>query len=370
MPHPRLALLALTVTLPTVALAHVDDPPRRVPIVAAFERFARDDTGRSELGGRILIGDLGCTSCHAPDLRARSVLTPKPAPRLRDVAGRLLHDDLLQRIADPHRHKPGTTMPDVWASTPDDERDESALDIVHFLTSLAPSDLALTETDEGAAARGRALFLSIGCVACHAPDGEAIAGSIPLPAQRAGRYDVDALASFLRDPLRTRPGGRMPSLSLSHRDALDIAHHLARGTQVDGALRYERFDVPLEGLPELAAENPAPTATGVCDAIDLSLARRRHDYALRFRGLLRGPTRGTYTLHVTADDGRQPARRRRAAHRDRRPGPAQRATQRGGVAVARRALAPVRAGVLPARRRGGAERRLDRPRGSSRTDPP
>ena len=83
---------------------------------------------------------------------------------------------------------------------------------------------------------------------CHAPQepagkaGEAgvqaelaelAKSSVPL-GDIAKKYTVSELADFLRDPLKSRPGGRMPSLKLNPLEGPAIAMYLLRSQAPNG----------------------------------------------------------------------------------------------------------------------------------------
>ena len=57
---------------------------------------------------------------------------------------------------------------------------------------------------------GGSLFGSIGCAACHSEKALSLAGM-------GSKTTPDALAAFLKDPAKTDPGGRMPSLMLNEK---------------------------------------------------------------------------------------------------------------------------------------------------------
>ena len=143
-------------------------------------------------------------------------------------------------------------MPDVVRWLPEREREAAIEELIHYLWSLssnrpptgaAPGSLQLQQ--------GRVLYHQTGCVACHAPH-ESVAAvfgvpgggltypdsvrlgldqlgrtSQPLP-DLAAKYLPEGLAGFLRDPLAIRPGGRMPSFTLTEAEAKAVAGYLQR----------------------------------------------------------------------------------------------------------------------------------------------
>lgn len=204
----------------------------QAPVIGGLER-----EGMGKLADAVLVSELGCASCHASKQPA---FAPKAGPDLSEVGARANGAHLRRFLASPSSVKPGTTMPDVLAHLPESERDEAANELAHYLASLGkPVASALPRAE--AVERGRALYHSAGCVACHSPE-KTLPGSVPL-GPLAEKYTLASLTGFLKDPLAARPGGRMPDSHLEHAEAEDIASYLLReqtmalpGFQLDAAL--------------------------------------------------------------------------------------------------------------------------------------
>ncbi|MCP4478900.1 MAG: c-type cytochrome [Planctomycetaceae bacterium] len=182
-----------------------------------------------ELSGINLINELNCAACHQPKA-ALSLTSPKQAPDLNWSAQHLNPDFLANFIANPHALKPGTTMPDLFQGKDKTNRMDDAVAITHFLTSRTNNDFTPAKTDAESVKRGDELFHSLGCVACHAPrDSTAqekqLDQSIPL-GELAVKYSLAGLVEFLENPHAVRPSGRMPNMSLTNRETLDIAAFL------------------------------------------------------------------------------------------------------------------------------------------------
>jgi cbb3-type cytochrome oxidase cytochrome c subunit len=212
----------------------------------------RDDVGVSleARTGRVLLERKGCNRCHVPNAEDVDHVGSREGPDLSDVGARLGAEWMRRWIADPASMRPGADMPTLLG-----EGDQDVLeDLVQFLVSLTGE----TEFDSGALAtepaihrRGRALYHSIGCVACHGSLESAaevladpyLAGDLPSEAAPApfgdltGKWRPSSLASFLRDPASLRPDGMMPDLSLSAPEADDISTYLlGLWGAVDGGL--------------------------------------------------------------------------------------------------------------------------------------
>ena len=271
------------------ALAHAL-AATRPPRIPASEADAVMDSA-----GELLLGELNCTRCHeAPSVLAAR-LHPKPAPWLGEVAGRLQPDFVRRWLRDPLETLPGTTMPDVLGHLSEHDRESAIEEVLNFLWSLTPAATSQTaHASEFLIQQGRVLYHQTGCVACHAPfelassfAGDAGSGvsdtnslrlalealdavSQPLP-DLAAKYLPPGLAAFLRDPLATRPGGRMPSLKLTDAESRALAAYLqsvtaapmpaaprppGRGRQPDLARRgRERFaSVGCANCHELTAD--------------------------------------------------------------------------------------------------------------------
>jgi mono/diheme cytochrome c family protein len=259
------------------------------PIVPGFERFHADGT-ESVKGGRLLLGELNCISCHKPEGASESALQRKQAPILDGVGGRVRRSFLRKFLRDPKAIKPGTTMPNLFAALPEVERRDKIEALVHFLA--ATGTLPKERADARAAAAGQQLYHRVGCVACHGrrdDNGNAakvLADSVPLGDLRA-KYSIRSLAAFLENPQAVRPSGRMPGL-LNNQEAKQVANYLLRGqilAQTPANMRYAYYEGTWDKLPNFA--NLKPLAEGKAPGFDVNLARRPGDFALRFEGYLR-----------------------------------------------------------------------------------
>ena len=232
------------------------------PVVAAFDRFARtvSDPLSPAAAGRLLVGELGCTACHAA---ADERLAPKRGPDLAGVGARLRSEWIADYLDDPQAAVPGTTMPLPLARLPAADRAAVIRDLVAYLSSLraavplpkasGANPIPPAFWERGAAASGRVVYHRVGCVACHDPLPGAVGGGgvTALEARAAGLDDADravaglpateapfrsvplahvgrkytsrGLAEFLFVPLHVRPAGRMPDMKLKAMEAADVA---------------------------------------------------------------------------------------------------------------------------------------------------
>ena len=190
------------------------------PFVAGLTRLAQPS---EKIHGSILLGELGCVACHATSNEA---LSAKSGPDLSGIGTRAASGHLLRFIAEPAASKPGTTMPDVLGHLPPKDRAEVAEALTHYLLSLSDQRPVFSPPKAEAVERGRKLYHSIGCVACHSPE-QALVDSVPLGVLEE-KYSTESLTKFLEDPLAVRPSGRMPDMKLGHFEAENIASYLLR----------------------------------------------------------------------------------------------------------------------------------------------
>ncbi len=276
------------------------------PVIAGFERFGKTDAA----AGQLLLGELNCVACHAP---AESSALAKQAPVLDGVGTRIRPGYFKTFLADPQKVKPGSAMPHVFAGDPDAAAKIEAL--AHYLASTGSPKQE--SGDAKAAAAGRDTYHRIGCVACHGTrDAKGLAekttpSSVPLGDLKA-KYSVASLAVFLANPHVARPSGRMPLLLITGdakeraKDARDLANFLVPGVKAiapvgKGTTAYSYFEGSWEMLPDFAKLKP--TVTGVGSAFDLSVARQRGGYAVKFDGVFRAPADGSYKFTTSSDDG-------------------------------------------------------------------
>jgi cytochrome c2 len=225
-------------------------------IVAAATTLAR--TLLAEITpGELLMGEMNCVACHSASPKVAARLASRRAPRLAGDGVGVAPRWIREFLDNPQKVKPGTLMPDMLHGLPPGEKSEVVEALTHFLVSIQPA--AIGASGESSAALidgGRKLYHEIGCAQCHAPE-TLPAGRTGDPSATAeldmlrqtavplgnldGKYSVRDLARLLRDPLRSRPSGRMPSSNLTATEAEAIAAYLLR------AQAQEKTLVPPDG---------------------------------------------------------------------------------------------------------------------------
>lgn len=114
-------------------------------------------------------------------------------------------------------------MPDVLGELSPEKKASITEAITHHLVALQGSP-GIDPVKPGDAQKGKKLYSTIGCVACHGLETEP---EVPL-GSLSQKYHLASLVDFLKDPLKHRPSGRMPNMSLGHFEAVDLATYLLR----------------------------------------------------------------------------------------------------------------------------------------------
>lgn len=309
---PSFRRLALAVALIALARWGYAADAAKMPspdhaVVPGFERFYTGAKTDGVKGGRLLLSELNCTSCHVSATTAEGSLGRKQAPILDGVASRVRRSFLRKFLNDPQAVKPGSTMPKMFADLPEKERAENIEALVHFLSNTGT--LKQEQPNKKAATDGKNTYHKVGCVACHGSRDslgnveKALPTSVPLGDLR-GKYSVASLATFLQNPHAVRPSGRMPGLLLQPKEANEVANFLLQGiafATFGANMSYAYYEGNWEKLPDFAGMKPK--AKGESKGFELALARRQNDMAMRFEGYLKVPGDGDYKFHVTSDDG-------------------------------------------------------------------
>jgi mono/diheme cytochrome c family protein len=275
------ALRPFVLLMGCVAAAGAAEPAADRAVVPGFERFHGSDTLDEAAAGRLLLDELNCVSCHETAGKIGDSKLRKQAPVLDEVGRRVRVDYLRRFIADPQGTKPGTTMPDLFYGIPPAERAARVEALVHFLATTGSIVERLAERKHFE--NGQKLFHTVGCTACHAPlVGGPLEGSVsvPLP-QLSEKYTVDSLETFLEDPLKVRPSGRMPGFPLRDEEIRDLTHYLLRdlaGLTVLGRvdlpkIPYRYYEGDWERLPDFSDLKPQAQGNGAAFDVARTISR-------------------------------------------------------------------------------------------------
>ncbi|MBL8965032.1 MAG: c-type cytochrome [Phycisphaeraceae bacterium] len=218
--------------------------PEPIPAsLVSAPRFAAAATaaGYAQHLGRSLLGELGCVNCHAAPDRSSHAILDRRGPNLGEIGLRADPNWLLRWITDPRSIRPATPMPDSIGDTEKDMADAKA--IVHFLVAPRHDPAAWNvsvATEHAVLARGREVYHAVGCISCHgafeSPRAAFAEDGLPdrVPTVKVpfdhgdigGKWHPAELAAFLKDPLKARPDGRMPSMLLTDEQADLVATYL------------------------------------------------------------------------------------------------------------------------------------------------
>jgi len=242
---------------------------RREPIPDRFvkpipSRLASCVQGRLEMRGRVLLGELGCTSCHAGESEA-AVLT-RTAPDLSTVGSRANPNWMRKWLNDPQGMKAHSGMPAVLGTDAN-----AAENLSHYLATLVGADgpwkAESPAMSESVVKRGEDLYHSVGCVACHGGYTEEAKGyAAPHPhGMQSGKWRPSSLSAFLREPHTSRPGGRMPSLNLTEQEADAVSVYLLKAW---GGMDATATFTPDPAKVSLGREAFVATGCLNCHAVD------------------------------------------------------------------------------------------------------
>ena len=171
-------------------------------VVPGYEHLRLAGAADEATLGEILLGELNCLSCHAPTAAVAERIPTRAAPDLDRIAERATGRWLADYLLAPHEQKPGSAMPDVLHSLEPDDRQDVVRTLIGYLAHRGSKSLdsGSPEPRSGSAdrpvaadalgefpvhrfqatvERGRRLFHSVGCVACHAPEGAEGEPAIP-----------------------------------------------------------------------------------------------------------------------------------------------------------------------------------------------
>jgi cytochrome c2 len=294
----------------------------RVAAVATF--FVLSQHAQSQeaaLRGELLVGDLNCIVCHDATPAARDRIAPRRAPKIGPSGLRITPQWIRAFLDNPQKINSRILMPDMLGGLPAQERADAIDALTHFIVSLHPWPPPATDASRAMIEKGRNLYHSIGCVACHAPVepppktasddriksqiAQAAADSVGL-GDLARKFSVPDLAEFLQNPLKAHPSGRMPSFGLKDNGAIAAAMYLLReqippaGSKSRG-LVFDYYGKVLQQPEDF--EKASPDDSGTTEDVSLRPAKVNEYYSLRFRGNISIPKDGDYKFLTESDDG-------------------------------------------------------------------
>jgi mono/diheme cytochrome c family protein len=177
---------------------------------------------------RIMI-ESGCFGCH--EIKGYTEM-PKIGPELARVNAKTSPEWIFRWVRNPRDYNPRTRMPNFKFN------DDQAEAVTAYLVDASRKtgfDVPKGTASGGNAQRGKMLFTSVGCLACHA-----LGQDTKVRETRGTSYDIapeltrvgskvplDWIYDWIRNPRHYNPTTRMPSLRLSDQEAKDIAAYLS-----------------------------------------------------------------------------------------------------------------------------------------------
>lgn len=225
----------------TKGFAHgEEDHYWETPILKGVEIYATCNTCHSEetvlkhakpfTQAKQLVLESGCFGCH--EIKGYSD-APKIGPSLNALTGKTTPSWIYRWVQDPRAYNPHTRMPNFKFS------DEEAEAVTAYLVSIGNksgySPLAPRGAYRGGSIqRGRELFQSVGCQACHVAgqdtrvrDERGTSYDIAPELTRVGsKVNPDWLFDWIRNPRHFNPTTRMPSLRLTDDEARHLVAYL------------------------------------------------------------------------------------------------------------------------------------------------
>ena len=171
----------------------------------------------------------GCFGCH--EIKGYTDLA-RIGPELAHINAKASPGWVYRWVKDPRDYNPRTRMPNFKFSD-----DQAEAVTAYLVDASAKSGFAVPRgaSAGGNAGRGKMLFMSVGCLACHT-----LGENTKVRETRGTSYDIapeltrvgskvsaDWIYDWIRNPRRYNPTTRMPSLRLADQEAKDIAAFLS-----------------------------------------------------------------------------------------------------------------------------------------------
>lgn len=179
--------------------------------------------------GKHIIETAGCYACH--QIRGFEHM-PKPGPSLDFVTEKFSKDYLLSWIYFPFNLNPKSRMPAFFNQTNQKDVFKENLAEIHSMGHVLWKNSIkkepLMKFQKGDLKKGKELFQSIGCKACHnTPQEQELKDQRgPYLYALGSKINPDWLVSWLKDPKYYNPKTIMPSFRLTQNEILDLATYL------------------------------------------------------------------------------------------------------------------------------------------------
>ena len=167
--------------------------------------------------GKQLFIKLGCHGCHLADGYSKE---GKVGPGLLRIASKVDPSWLYRWIKNPKGYLPKTRMPEFGFN----EHDLQG--VTAYILDASEKEFKLNRTfDPGDEEKGKKLFETVGCQACHTLNGKG-ENHAPDLSNIAQKVNADWLVTWIGGPHTYNPKSKMPDLRLNEEDATDIATYL------------------------------------------------------------------------------------------------------------------------------------------------
>lgn len=167
--------------------------------------------------GKKLFMELGCHGCHLADGYSEE---PKVGPRLLNIASKVNPSWLYRWVKNPKEYLPETRMPDFGFN------DKDALGVTAYLLSASNKNYRNpVKFESGDVEKGKKLFESVGCQACHELNGKGEKFAPDL-SRIGSKVNADWLVSWVNNPTHYNDKSRMPNLRLTEEQATNITAYL------------------------------------------------------------------------------------------------------------------------------------------------
>ena len=189
--------------------------------------------------GMTIVEKGGCFGCHQIDGFEN---TSKPGPGLRKIAAKTTKDFAYKWIYDPRGFRENTWMPHFFKQVNSQDlesvkrTDQEIHAIVSYLFDRSESFKMEKMQNKGNADNGRMLVNSLGCLGCHATEGEEQVALKSVNSMRrehgpnlinlGSKTTQKWIYNWIRDPQSYHSGTKMPNLRLSKEEASDISAYL------------------------------------------------------------------------------------------------------------------------------------------------
>jgi cytochrome c2 len=180
-------------------------------------------------GAKRIMIESGCFGCH--EIKGYTELT-RIGPELAHISAKASPGWIYRWVKNPRDYNSHTRMPNFRFT------DDQAEAVTAYLVDASAKrgfTVPRGASAGGNAERGKTLFTSVGCLACHA-----LGENTKVRETRGTSYDMapeltrvgskvsaDWIYDWIRNPRRYNPTTRMPSLRLSEQEAKDIAAFLS-----------------------------------------------------------------------------------------------------------------------------------------------